>query len=73
MVKVGIIGGSGIYNPSMFHNVHPVSIDTPFGLPSDPIMAGEYDGIEVAFLSQAWRGPPIFAFGLELSGQHLCA
>lgn len=56
MVKVGIIGGSGIYNPSMFHNVHPVSIDTPFGLPSDSIMAGEYDGIEVAFLSRHGAG-----------------
>lgn len=56
MVKVGIIGGSGIYNPSMFHNVHPVSVDTPFGMPSDPIMAGEYDCIEVAFLSRHGTG-----------------
>jgi 5'-methylthioadenosine phosphorylase len=52
MVKVGIIGGSGIYNPSMFNNVHPLHVDTPFGLPSSPVMVGEYDGIEVAFLSR---------------------
>jgi len=52
MVKVGIIGGSGIYNPSMFNDVHPVHVDTPFGLPSSPLMVGEYDGIEVAFLSR---------------------
>ncbi len=52
MVKVGIIGGSGIYNPSMFDNVHPVDVDTPFGMPSSPLMMGEYDGIEVAFISR---------------------
>jgi 5'-methylthioadenosine phosphorylase len=56
MVKVGIIGGSGIYNPSMFHNAHPVSVDTPFGMPSDPIIVGEYDGVEVAFLSRHGAG-----------------
>ncbi len=56
MVKVGIIGGSGIYNPSMFNNVRPVKMETPFGLPSSPVMAGEYDGIEVAFLSRHGEG-----------------
>jgi 5'-methylthioadenosine phosphorylase len=56
MVKIGIIGGSGIYNPSMFDNVHPVNITTTFGMPSDPIMAGEYRGREVAFLSRHGNG-----------------
>lgn len=56
MVKVGIIGGSGIYNPSMFNNVRPVEMDTPFGLPSSPVMVGEYDGIDVAFLSRHGEG-----------------
>lgn len=52
MANVGIIGGSGIYNPSMFHGVKPVHVDTPFGMPSDDILVGDYDGIDVAFLSR---------------------
>ena len=54
--KVGIIGGSGIYNPSMFRDVKAVHVDTPFGLPSDPLMVGEHDGTEVVFLSRHGAG-----------------
>jgi len=53
MVKVGIIGGSGIYNPSMFdNNLKPIKVDTPFGRPSDSLISGEVDGIETVFLSR---------------------
>lgn len=55
-MKIGIIGGSGIYNPSMFDNVRPVSVDTPFGMPGDQVIMGEYKGIEVAFLSRHGKG-----------------
>jgi 5'-methylthioadenosine phosphorylase len=55
-MKVGIIGGSGIYNPSMFRNVRAVQVDTPFGLPSDPLLVGEHDGNEVVFLSRHGTG-----------------
>ncbi len=56
MVKVGIIGGSGIYNPSMFHNAKEIKLDTPFGDPSDPYITGEVDGVETVFLSRHGRG-----------------
>lgn len=56
MVKVGIIGGSGIYNPSMFHNVKEVKLQTPFGDPSDSFVSGDVDGVEVVFLSRHGRG-----------------
>jgi 5'-methylthioadenosine phosphorylase len=55
-MKVGIIGGSGIYNPSMFGNVRAVQVDTPFGMPSDPLLVGEHNGAEVVFLSRHGTG-----------------
>ena len=45
--QIGIIGGSGFY--SFFEeagtNVQEVTIDTPYGKPSDPITIGEIFGI----------------------------
>jgi 5'-methylthioadenosine phosphorylase len=55
-MKVGIIGGSGIYNPSMFRDVRAVQVDTPFGMPSDPLLVGEHNGNEVVFLSRHGTG-----------------
>lgn len=56
MVKVGIIGGSGIYNPSMFLNVREKKMRTPFGDPSDSFIVGDIDGVETIFLSRHGRG-----------------
>ncbi|MFA5452582.1 MAG: S-methyl-5'-thioadenosine phosphorylase [Candidatus Methanomethylophilaceae archaeon] len=50
MVKIGIIGGSGIYNPEKFELIRTVFPDTEFGKPSDEISIGKINGIEVAFL-----------------------
>ena len=55
-MKIGIIGGSGIYNPSMFSHVEAVTVDTPFGMPSDPLLVGEHGGTEVVFLSRHGAG-----------------
>jgi len=40
MVRVGIIGGSGIYDPSMFDHVKEQPLQTPFGMPSDSFYNG---------------------------------
>jgi 5'-methylthioadenosine phosphorylase len=55
-IRVGIIGGTGIYNPAMFDKVRTVHVDTPFGMPSDPLIIGEHDGREVVFLSRHGAG-----------------
>lgn len=56
MVKVGIIGGSGIYNPSMFGHIEEKKIRTPFGSPSDSFIVGEMGGVDAVFLSRHGRG-----------------
>ncbi len=54
-VKIGIIGGSGLYQMSALSNVREVAIETPFGLPSDNLIVGELEGISVAFLARHGR------------------
>ncbi|MGC9348768.1 MAG: S-methyl-5'-thioadenosine phosphorylase [Anaerolineae bacterium] len=55
-IRIGVIGGSGLYNMPGLANVREVEIDTPFGEPSDVIVVGEIEGIAVAFLPRHGRG-----------------
>ncbi len=48
--KVGIIGGSGLYQLEGLTKVREVRIKTPFGDPSDAIVLGHLEGVNVAFL-----------------------
>jgi len=48
---IGIIGGSGLEDPKLLHNVEDVVVQTPFGEHS-PIKKGEINGIAVAILSR---------------------
>ena len=54
--EIGIIGGSGLYTMPGFSDVQQVSLDTPFGSPSDPYMLGTLEGRKVAFLSRHGNG-----------------
>jgi 5'-methylthioadenosine phosphorylase len=54
-VKIGIIGGSGLYKMEALKDVKEVKIDTPFGAPSDALIVGELDGTSVAFLARHGR------------------
>jgi 5'-methylthioadenosine phosphorylase len=51
MRKLGIIGGSGLYEMEGLRNVRKVPVDTPFGPPSDAYLIGELDReTELCFL-----------------------
>ncbi len=58
-IKIGIIGGSGIYDIEGVENVETVEIDTPFGKPSDKIIVGVLKGVKFAFLPRHGRGHKI--------------
>ena len=49
-IKIGIIGGSGLYKMGIIKNVEEVDVNTPFGKPSSKVSIGKIDGVEVAFL-----------------------
>lgn len=50
MGKIGIIGGSGVYNMEGLTHLREVKVKTPFGAPSDTYKVGKLGGVEVAFL-----------------------
>ncbi|MBD2118281.1 MULTISPECIES: S-methyl-5'-thioadenosine phosphorylase [Microcystis] len=54
-VKIGIIGGSGLYKMDALKDMREVSLDTPFGSPSDALIIGTLEGTEVAFLARHGR------------------
>ena len=55
--EVGVFGGSGFYN--FLKIKEELSIDTIYGKPSDTIIIGELEGINVAFLPRHGRGHTI--------------
>jgi len=54
--RLGIIGGSGIYNMDGLEDPKWVSVNSPWGVPSDDILTGRLRGIEMAFLPRHGRG-----------------
>jgi 5'-methylthioadenosine phosphorylase len=54
--KVGVIGGSGLYQLEGMAKVREVKVTTPFGDPSDIITLGNIEGVKVAFLPRHGRG-----------------
>ena len=53
---LGVIGGSGLYNMPSLQNVQTMTIETPFGAPSSPVVIGELSGKPVAFLARHGLG-----------------
>ena len=54
-VKIGIIGGSGVYNLDGLENPKWIKVKSPWGNPSDDILTGHLNGIELAFLPRHSR------------------
>ena len=55
-VRIGVIGGSGLYQMPELADIEERRIDTPFGPPSDAIIIGTLAGQRVAFLPRHGRG-----------------
>ena len=56
MGRIGIIGGSGLYEIEGVKNLKEKKIETPFGDPSDTFLLGELGDREIAFLPRHGRG-----------------
>ena len=55
-VRIGIIGGSGLYKMQGLEESREVRLKTPFGDPSDALVVGTLAGKRVAFLARHARG-----------------
>ncbi|HZR47464.1 MAG TPA: S-methyl-5'-thioadenosine phosphorylase [Candidatus Manganitrophaceae bacterium] len=54
--RIGIIGGSGLYEMEALKEVREVAMTTPFGPPSGKLVLGTLEGVPVAFLARHGRG-----------------
>ncbi|MCD6558915.1 MAG: S-methyl-5'-thioadenosine phosphorylase [Palaeococcus sp.] len=50
MVRIAIIGGSGVYDPKLLENIREEDVKTPYG--KIKVKIGEYKGEEIAFLAR---------------------
>ena len=50
--EIGIIGGTGVYDPGIFKNIKPVNVKTPYRKTSDSYLIGDFGNRKVAFLSR---------------------
>lgn len=55
-VKIGVIGGSGVYQIEGLREVEEVRLNTPFGDPSDALVLGSLGDQRIAFLPRHGRG-----------------
>ena len=62
---LGGIGGSGLYEIDGLEDKRWVSVDTPWGAPSDQLLTGVLGGVKLVFLPRHGRGHPIPPSGLN--------
>src|SRR3712207_5786936 len=55
-IRIGVIGGSGLYEMPGITDKQELAVDTPFGAPSDALIIGTLAGEGVAFLPRHGRG-----------------
>lgn len=55
-MTIGVIGGSGLYEIEGLADIEEVSLDTPFGAPSDVFMTGVLGDVKMVFLPRHGRG-----------------
>jgi 5'-methylthioadenosine phosphorylase len=55
-MRIGVIGGSGLYDMDGLEDVREQRVETPFGAPSDAIIVGRLGDVELCFLPRHGRG-----------------
>ena len=54
--RIGVMGGSGLYEIEGLQDIQEVRMDTPFGPPSDAFITGKLGDTEMVFLPRHGRG-----------------
>ena len=55
MVKIGMIGGSGLDDPKILKEAREIEIETPYGKPSSPLTIGKIKGVDIVILARHGR------------------
>ena len=60
MVKVGIIGGSGLDDPDILKDAKEITAETAFGVPSSVLTCGAIEGVDVVIIARHGKDHSIF-------------
>ena len=55
MVKIGIIGGSGLDNPDILKDVNEIGVSTPYGKPTSLLKLGKINDVEIVLIARHGR------------------
>jgi 5'-methylthioadenosine phosphorylase len=55
MLKIGIIGGSGLDDPDILKDTRDLEVNTPYGKPTSPLKVGQIGGVDVALIARHGR------------------
>jgi len=55
LVKIGIIGGSGLDNPDILKDSKDINVDTSYGKPSSPLKSGKIHDVDVVLIARHGR------------------
>jgi 5'-methylthioadenosine phosphorylase len=55
MLKIGIIGGSGLDDPDILKDTRDMEVNTPYGKPTSPLKIGQIGGVDVALIARHGR------------------
>ncbi|RIV87900.1 S-methyl-5'-thioadenosine phosphorylase [Aurantiacibacter zhengii] len=53
---IGVIGGSGLYDPGALDDAQEIAVESPFGQPSGPITTGTLGGVKFTFIARHGAG-----------------
>ena len=65
MVKIGIIGGSGLDDPDILKDVKEIEADTPYGKPSSNLTIGKIENVDVIILARHGKKHTIYPTGVN--------
>ena len=60
MVKIGIIGGSGLDDPKILKQANEIEVKSPYGPPTSALTCGQIDGVEVVILARHGKDHSIY-------------
>ncbi|HSR09823.1 MAG TPA: MTAP family purine nucleoside phosphorylase, partial [Thermodesulfobacteriota bacterium] len=65
MIKVGIIGGSGLDDPKILKQASEREVHTPYGTPSSVLTCGKIEGVDVMILARHGKTHSIYPSGVN--------
>jgi len=60
MIKVGIIGGSGLDDPDILNDAKEITVETPYGSPTSVLTCGSIEGVEVVIIARHGKDHSIY-------------